>query len=168
MKFFIKFYITCLIFLTIFSFANASEITFEKLDEVIDSSSIIFKAKITNINHYEENGNLFIIADIPPYTPLQHINIYFSAALKGIKHKRIIPIIKDHKGNIVGGFSPIIKASGIEFNLKNKEEYIFFAESNPEMENGYMHVFRIENIDKELIIKKILKEKQNRMLDSKN
>jgi len=129
--------------------AMATEVTFLPLEKTIDKNTIIIEAKVENIN--KETGeevlriicNIKIISTIRGKVPNQISKLmYYRQSLN----------LSNSEGEIVGHFSPILKASGIELFLQSEKTYLFFLEKI-DSKNNMVNFFRAEPLkNKEKVI----------------
>ncbi|MCX7046884.1 MAG: hypothetical protein NTX50_15530 [Candidatus Sumerlaeota bacterium] len=135
--------------------SRASQVTFLPLGEAISADTVIFEATVGEINDKQEKKyakrsisitSAVIIAGEAPST------------LTKVLHNRIIPLIWDKDGKVIGHESPILKASGHEFSLQPGERCLFYADRQ-DMNKDEWLVFRIDPISAKPNLMRIINQR---------
>jgi hypothetical protein len=147
-----------LLFLTIRGFA--SSVSFLPLEQVISAETLILEAKVleTILTHHPQKIHLKI--DVQLTNTLQGV---LKEKIQTLVYEQIVPIMRDEKGKVVTHFSPILEASGIEFNLEKGKTYLFFTRVL-KSHRGTLEIFRAEPLEqktKVLDLLKALKKESN-------
>lgn len=130
----------------------ASEVTFQPLEDVINEKTIIVEAKIENIKETSSQDFQEVTCDINLISVLQGS---ISNKIEKAVYVQPIPLIRNDKGEIIGHFSPILKASGIELFLEFGKVYLLFAEAHKN-EDEILFFFRAEHLENKKRVIEIL------------
>ena len=121
---------------------QALEVTFLPLEEAVSADAVVFEATVGEIKDTQEHD--FAWRSISITSPSVMAGEAPSTLTK-VLHKRIIPLIRDKDGKVIGWASPILKASGHEFSLQPGERCLFYADRQDMSKNEWL-VFRIDPI----------------------
>lgn len=136
------------------TFAFGWELTPMALSDVVPEAKLILKGKIV---HFEKK----IETDVKEegfYTISVENVIFGNLSTEKIKAKYTFnyPYIWV-EGKVVGWFSPTTYASGLEWEVQQGSSYIFFFSPDIKSPDSYNELIRVDSVDKEGEISKILK-----------
>ena len=136
-------------------YAGASQVTFLPLEKVITKDTIIFEGVIDSLVVQHTRDSSTVVIRVRDLTSLQGDK----PRVNSLRYTMIVPVWWDSLGNVILTYSPILKASGDEFQLKQGDACLFFTDPD-QMEQNMLSIFRVEHADRKDRVIELIREVQ--------
>lgn len=107
--------------------ALAGQLIFRPLSETLEQADRVFIGRVLKSERQDSETQSVVRLSV---VPLRVLRGRTGSEVVEMSHSRVVPLIRDARGEVVGSFSPIIDGSGRELLVKEGEEWLFLVRGN--------------------------------------